>query len=300
MKVSEHYGITGEVPFVDVELSCDNKLFVDPHAIRLRKGPEPYAEQAVRSLDSFFNQVTMCVLSGRGEDELRGRSLLQRFAEPWETRLGLARAGFRGHGGAEDVGSWIWDALKHDLEAFVRVGMLRHVEEIPLFVEGVDRDITSDLATRIVFEPLAKFTSEMMERFPEFRAGGDVAVASFVRQVWDSDRSEWTTRELELPVAGGEPLLLVPRGWARGSLLMNSGRFYGTTVLGFAQDQLAVVVAGERLATPKWRLRSREDLAPGRGTVLEITMRAYLEKQDLVRQFRSFVDTRWEREKEAA
>lgn len=81
---------------------------------------------------------------------------------------------------------------------------------------------------------------------------------------------------------------------------MNSGRFYGTTVLGFAQDQLAVVVAGERLATPKWRLRSREDLAPGRGTVLEITMRAYLEKQDLVRQFRSFVDTRWEREKEAA
>ena len=52
-----------------------------------------------------------------------------------------------GHDRAHEVGTWIWDSLTTDVEALVRVGVLRHLEYLPLFVQGVDRDITSDITT---------------------------------------------------------------------------------------------------------------------------------------------------------
>ena len=88
--------------------------------------------------------------------------LLQHFEEPRETRLGYAAAGFSGHGGAAEVGTWIWEALTTELEALLRVGILTQIEDLPLFVEGLAEDITSDLTTRIIFEPLSKFTASMV------------------------------------------------------------------------------------------------------------------------------------------
>ena len=35
-------------------------------------------------------------------------------------------------------------------------------------------------------------------------------------------------RRVSLPVADGKTLLLVPTGWARPTLLMSAGRYYGT------------------------------------------------------------------------
>lgn len=45
-----------------------------------------------------------------------------------------------------------------------------------MFVEGVDRDITSDLTTRLMFEPLGRFTESMLRAYPQFKAGNDGVV----------------------------------------------------------------------------------------------------------------------------
>ncbi|NKT56397.1 hypothetical protein GS896_27950 [Rhodococcus hoagii] len=75
----------------------------------------------------------------------------------------LAKSGFSGHGGAEDVGSWIWQALNNDIYALIAVGKLKQIEDLPLFIEGIDKDITSDITTRIIFEALADFTAHMID-----------------------------------------------------------------------------------------------------------------------------------------
>lgn len=217
--ITTHYGISGPVPFLDVEVSADNRMFLDPHAIRLCHGVDPFAASANHCTATFFDEVTACVGATSASVCQRGLELLQRFEEPWETRLGMAAQGFYGHGGAEDVGAWIWAALNTDLEALVRIGLLRWIEDLPLFIEGIDRDITSDITTRIVFEPLADFTADMMVRYPQFKAGPH-RVGVFSRQVWDSNRREWTQKDITLPIAAGKPLLLVPRYWARPTLLM--------------------------------------------------------------------------------
>ncbi|UTT51171.1 hypothetical protein [Rhodococcus gordoniae] len=291
--VTTHYGISGPVPFLDVEVSADNRMFLDPHAIRLRHGVDPFAAAANQCTATFFDEVTACVGSTTASVRGHGLKLLQRFEEPWETRLGMAAQGFHGHGGAEDVGAWIWTALNTDLEALVRIGILRWIEDLPLFIEGIDRDITSDITTRIVFEPLADFTADMMVRYPQFTAGGH-RVGVFSRQVWDPYGGRWAQRNVTLPIAAGKPLLLVPRHWARPTLLMSAGRYYDTSVLSFAQSERSVITPrGKVLKTPKDVLRTQPGLERGRRTNLVVTHRAHTQDADLVAVFRDFVRTKW-------
>lgn len=292
-RITTHYGIVGPVPFLDVDIDTDNRMFVDPHAIRLQRDPEPFVSQANRATESFFDEVARCALASSAIDQRRGLDLLEHFEEPWETRLGLARRGFRGHGGAKEVGSWIWDSLNTDLEAFLRVGLLHQIEDLPLFVEGIDRDITSDVTTRIVFDALAEFTAEVIQKFPEFHTGGN-RVAGFDRPVWDATRLAWRVKNVTLPVADGRPLLLVPRHWARPRLLMTARRFYDTSVLSYAQlEQAALSHEGELLLTPKRVLKLQTGLARGRSTNVRVTRRATNRDDNLVAIFKQFVDSKY-------
>ena len=292
--ISDYYEIPHPVPFIDIETSADNRLYVDPHAIRLSTSPQPFADRAVRCLDTFAEQVTDSIITGTPMMMLRGQQLLQRFVEPWETRLGMSRYGFQGHGGAEVVGTWIWDVLTNDVEALVRVGVLKHIEDLPLFVDGVDRDITSDITTRIIFDALAQFTEKVVHQYPQFTAGIH-QVRSFTKQIWSADELNWVDVEVNLPVAGGRALLLVPEGWARPTLLMSGRRYYETSVLSFAQLERAVVGStGKLIKTPKHRLRSETALRRVRGTNRAITMRAFENGEDLLAAFKEFVSSRFD------
>jgi hypothetical protein len=293
-RISDFYGITGSLPFVDVDLDDDNRLYLDPHAIRLAIGPMPFAKDAVACADGFFREVTACIIVGDLASLARGEALLQRFFEPWETRLGMAVKGFRGHGGADLIGSMIWTALIQDVEALVRVGILRQIEDLPLFVKGVDRDITSDITTRLMFGPLADFTAKMIATYPEFANTGD-GVREFKKQVWDPTENAWAEATVTLPVVDGKPLLLVPAGWARPTLLMSAKRFYETAVLTFAQAEQAVPLEdGTFLTTPKDSLREQSGLERGRQTNIRVTQRAFANEQDLLAFFKAFVDGRYD------
>lgn len=289
--ITTHYGITGSVPFEDVDVACDNRIFVDPHAIRLSKGPVPFVTDAVAALDTFFDTVSHDAMSNNTTDHDHGLDLLQHFREPWETRMGMSDSGFSGRGGADDVGTWIWKALRTDLAALLQVGVLKHLEDLPLFVEGVDRDITSDITTRITFAPLADFTESMVNAYPQFTAHHHTT-RSVERQVWSSTAKRWELKYVELPVVDGKPLLLVPKGWARSWLLMSAGRYYETQVLSFAQIEQAGVVDGKLVKTPKDRLREQPGLARGRETNKVVTLRAEDGGQDILEQFRDFVKQR--------
>lgn len=291
-QVTDYYGISGPVPFMNIDVSADNRLYLDPRAIRLRSGTSSFAAEAVHCADTFLKEVTGSIITGSAASMRRGEKLLQRFVEPWETRLGMSEEGFHGRGGAAVVGTWIWNTLNGDVRALVRIGVLRQLEDLPLFVDGVDKDITSDISTRIMFRALARFTESMVVKYPEFTAGGHV-VQKVTRQVWNPFDLEWAYEEFTLPVADGKPLLLIPRGWARTNLLMSAGRFYGTTVLTFAQLKEAVRLAdGSILTTPKDRLRGRPDLLPGRGTIIRVTKQALDNEEDLIAAFKAFVDSK--------
>lgn len=53
--VSKQFGITGPVPFIDVDVSADNRLYLDPRAVRLINTSLPFADEAVRCADTFLS-----------------------------------------------------------------------------------------------------------------------------------------------------------------------------------------------------------------------------------------------------
>lgn len=299
--ISEYYNIDRPVPFADVDVHDDNRLFLDPHMVRLRPEPAPFGRNAVLCLDSFLNEIVLCVRDGSSQAAARGERILQQFREPPETRLGMCASGSRGHGGAAIIGKSIWDALSGDLKAFVRVGVLRHLEELPLFVNGVDRDITSDLTTRIIFEPLARFTESMLLRFPELTMGTG-QVAAVTRIVWDPRTLAWREATMTLPEVEGHPLLLIPKSWIRTSLLMSASRFYSVSVLDYAQTEQTILHSDGRVSRPsKKSLQRQPGLEMTRRTNRRVTLRALEHSaEDLVRAFTNFVDERLDTESSAA
>lgn len=291
--ISKYFNIEGRLPFVDVDVHRDNRQFVDPHRVRLSRTPSPFAARAVECLDTFHDVILDAALSRDPRTRARGRQVLTSFSEPWETRMGLSRQGFHGHGGAEGVGEWIWTELTTNRPALVEVGVLRRLEHLPLFVEGIDRDITSDITTRVILEPLAQFTASMLTTYPQLHQDGVVTVE---RQVWDPAARGWSTTDVTLPTVGGEPLLLVPAAWAGPHILMYAGRFYDTTVLSHAQsEQVTILPDGTRLKPPaKPQLRKQPGLKWGRDTSTTVTLRAHEQGIDLLRVFERFVDTRYD------
>lgn len=287
--ITEYYGISRPVPFVDVDVSRDNQRYLDPHLIRLRTLPTPFAAEAVHCLDTFFDFLSRAAMSANPRTRAAALATLQRFTEPWETRFGMAAEGFSGHGGADDVGIRIWTSMTTELPALLEVGILKHLEHLPMFVRGVDRDITSDITTRIVFGPLADFTAHVLALHPEFTSRShETKVVS--PQVWDPVNRAWTTRSVRLPAPEGQPLLLVPNGWDRHTLLMSHTRYYETSLLTYIQELEAVLLSdGKLVKSSKDLLKKRPDLKRGRETNLEITLRAHNVDQDLIGIFQAFV-----------
>ena len=74
-----------ELDFVDVSLTTDSRLFVDPFALSQKL--DRWAQGAHRTLVTFFQRVVEDI---RSRNEERARRLLLNLREPNETRLGYS------------------------------------------------------------------------------------------------------------------------------------------------------------------------------------------------------------------
>lgn len=291
--LTSHYGINGDVPFINITLGRDTPLFIDPYRIRLSGTPVPFAADAVRCMDTFFGTIGAAVLSNDPGQRQYAEALLRKFKEPRETHLGYARNSINGHGGAEDIGAGIWSAMNNDIKALFTLGILKHLEDLSMYVEGVAEDRTSDITARIIFGVLADFTTAMLQKYPEFTDSGNTTV-DVDRQVWSPANCQWELRTMTLPCVDGDPIILVPTEWTGSSILMSSVRFFETTLLEFVQDERTTVLPdGSRRTPTKKSLLQQKNPPRGRDTNLAVTLRAYDGGIDLVKRYRNRVADRY-------
>ena len=233
-RVSSKYGLARPVPFLDVHVERDNLLFIEPSRVRVAaRSGDPYAAAAVRTVTSYFDEVLDTV---RNNDRVRGLALLENLHEPNETRLGMTRNGVAGHGVGAELARQLWVAMRRNPACRSAI-IVRRIEDLAPFVDGVGPDLISDLMTRIVFGVLADFTADMINLYPQLGRGTSLADDL----VWDITARSWVGRRVELPVAAGQRLLLVPTNWAWPRQLLTASSFYQVQALGRIQDKLTVV-----------------------------------------------------------
>lgn len=242
-RVTEHYGIDGPVPFVNVHVERDSPIFLDPSAIR--NDPSPRGVGAYGQLRTMFSQVVEAARSSNPHDHQVGRQLLNHLHEPNETRLGLSIGGSHGRGFAYELETQFWDALRANPSC--QHAVLNRVEDTRLYVDYVGDDRISDMTTRIIFNVLADFTTEMMSIYPALNAGATTAKTD----TW-SDTAGWQLRDFELPHCAGKQLLLVPREWVYWRTLMDPIQFYNRYSTQVIQDETATYSEkGKRHAASK-------------------------------------------------
>jgi hypothetical protein len=223
---SRHFGLDysqAELDFVDIELTQDQALFVDPYALQVRA--DRWSVDCTQSIRVYFQKLIDAIRVG---DDALALRLLSSLHEPRETRLGLSRAHFRGNAIGADLAREVLAALK--ASRAVQTGFLRDLSDAELFIPGIGHDRISDLTTGLIRRQLIEYTQQQCG-FHGIALVGSVASGP----IWDVELEEWTGEHVALPVADGEKILLVPKMAVRWSTLLTPADYYNNFVLNFLQ-----------------------------------------------------------------
>lgn len=224
---AQHFNLgktQAELDFVDIPLTRDIPLFIDPFAISQR--PDRWAQDAHAHLKAFFQQVIDGIRDDRDQE---ARVLLNHLREPNETHLGLSHGRPQGAGIGQQQADEIFEALR--ISQSVQTGFLTSLEECELMIEGIGRDKISDLTTNILRGKLAQYTLEQCALHGIFTQ--QVAVGPQFRL----DMHDWSNDYCQLPVANGRPILLVPKAIARADCAYDHRDYYRFFALEYLQAE---------------------------------------------------------------
>ena len=214
----------GELDFVDVPVRRDIRLFVDPFALSLIPGD--WAYRAHTTLVSYFDRLVSAIRRGRRDVAI---GLLQNLHEPNETRLGLSRGRPQGAGIGKYQALELYDVFSQS--AAVESGLISSISESELFIDGIGHDKISDLTTNIIRIHLIDYTREQsaLHNIPTRRVA--------LKPYYSAEEASWKSEYFDVPVAGGVPVLMVPKAIVRLSPYYDHRQFYNNYYLEFLQSE---------------------------------------------------------------
>lgn len=258
--ISQHYGITGSqgtFDFIDVNVVGDVPLYIDPSVIASIESP--WANECTYLVQSFFQTVIEDLRDGRTQ---KARNNLSNLGEDNSTRLGNS-ASSRGAG----VGPGLAERFFNELTTSraVTTGLIENLEDTALLIENVREDRISDVTTNIIRRKLIEYTQQTAEYY------GIPLEPNLAMEYWDGHHLQWKQGTFDLPMPGGDPLLLVPKAVVRRTLSVNPSEYYRHYVLEyFREDELS------HMSPLTYLLKS------GRRTVLKKDVEAkYRHKHDI-------------------
>lgn len=225
---TEHFNIRmnqKDLEFVDIYVNADKKFFLDP--AKLLNYDDKTSIQMSNFIVKFFNQLLRFI---RKNDKLNSLKLLSGLREPKEIHLGYATNGYIGNAVGGIKGEKIYRKLCESNA--VKTGLLSDLEESALLVEGIDRDIISDMTVMITKKYLIEFTQVQCKKYQ--------VPMSYLKagMIWSEKLENWVEIETELPVFEGKPMILVPKKIVTNKLMLDSQDFYRNELLSFVQDEL--------------------------------------------------------------
>lgn len=211
--------------FVDVELSTDTRLYLDPYAIEIRD--DEWSSLCGDHIRSFFNDVLAALRDG---NEARAFQLLSHLREPNETYLGQSTGAPQGRGVGDFKARQFVRALRNS-RAF-ETGVLADMSEAELFIEGIGPDTISDLTTNILRGLLAEYTKQQCELHNVL-----TYPVNSIGPSWNAARLRWESRTYDLPKHRSRPILLVPKVAVRHRMSLDSQEFYNHHMIEFLRQE---------------------------------------------------------------
>lgn len=227
-RFSQAFALTNsqsELDFVDVELSGDTPLYLDPYAIQLKA--DDWSDLCTGQIRSFFTEILNSLRDG---NQARATHLLSNLHEPNETRLGESTGEPQGRAIGVEKARSLAEAITNS-RAF-ETGILADMSEAELFIKYIGRDTISDLTTNVLRGQLEEYTRQQCNLY-----GIDVHPTNTLGPIWNAQVRDWQAVPLHLPRYEGKPILLVPKISVRHQLALNSQEFYNHHMIEFLRAE---------------------------------------------------------------
>lgn len=224
---SDHFNLNksqSELDFVNVPLTRDIPLFIDPFALSQRV--DRWSMLAHQTLINYFQLIIDHIIHHRKREAL---DLLSNLREPNETRFGYSSGNPNGAGIGPGQAIDLFTALLGSTA--IRTGFIQTLEECELMIEGIDRDKISDLTTNVIRKMLADYTVDQCNLHNIQTE--EVALPPY----FSLDQNTWVSCYYNLPVINYEPFLLVPKIIARYDPAYNSDKYYRKFILEYLQAE---------------------------------------------------------------
>lgn len=228
MKISQIFKLNksqAELDFIDIDISQDVPLFIDPFFISIRT--DNWSLETNRTIKNFFQKVIDQI---RLDQIVEAKDLFQHLHEPNTTCLGLSKGTPKGRGVGRNNTDDIFDSIVRSRA--MHTGLIRDLEDNLLFVEGFGKDKLSDMTTNIITNHLIEYTQKqcLLHSIP---LSQNVPSGFY----WNRRTAQWEQRHTEMLVIDNRKVLLVPKGIVSFCTDYTSDKYYNHFVLNFMQNE---------------------------------------------------------------
>ena len=218
-KISDYFnlGCKGHANFnfVDVSLSSDTRLFIDPWLIE--KADDPWSYKANAVLQSYMDCLFVAF---RDRTDAR-RSLLAHAKEQNATKLGYGN-GFNGKG---KTPTGLYESLRGLSDLVQKIPTIKKASDLKVFVQKFGEDNMSDLITNILHLQLNEFTIDELTNWG-ITPNGETSFWT-----WDMVSKQWIQITRPSYTYNGNEILLVPKWTVRRNYLVCVHQYLYTVVI---------------------------------------------------------------------
>ncbi len=269
MRISEYFKLgktQAYLDFVDVPISTDIEVFIDPTALRTLTSK--WGAECASLIQYYFEAVLSRIRAGKDrEAQLLGSSLNERN----EFHLGFSAGKSQCHGFGSKSAENVWGALSKSKAS--KSGLLKDLEDTCLLIEGIGRDMVSDAVCNIIRGPLIRYTQDICAYY-----GIPLTPNVVSGPIWNPQTEAWENRYISLPITSEGKVILVPKIIVRHRLSYEYREYYQHYLLPIMQHDevkrnsglVEILKNGKRRVTKK---ALKERYGDNKLAVVEQTLR---------------------------
>ncbi len=208
-----------QVDFVNINLTKDNKLFIDP--LKIKIGDTDFHKVCYSRIEGF---VEVLIQLAKEKKYNKLLEYIDNFYERNETRLGYSIRNIRGKSFGPNGGKNLVSSLfKEDI---FNPGFIEDIYDFLIMIPNIAEDKVSDIITTIILLDLVDYTQKQcgMWKIP-------TKELKIAKLCWNPIRKVWEERRGHLPTYLNKPIVLVPKSFVGKSNIFSYRNLYRDVII---------------------------------------------------------------------